>query len=37
MKKIEEIATLVFTAIGFVVTFMFVALFVGKVIWWTLH
>ncbi len=37
MKKIEEIATLVFAAIGFGLTFAFVLLFVGKVIWWTLH
>ena len=37
MKKIEEIATQVFAAIGFGLTFVFVLLFVAKVIWWTLH
>ena len=37
MKKIEEIATQVFAAIGFGLTFVFVLLFVGKVIYWTLH
>jgi hypothetical protein len=37
MKKFEEIATQVFAAIGFGLTFVFVLLFVGKVIYWTLH
>ena len=37
MKKIEEIATTVFAAIGFGLTLVFVMLFVGKVVWWTLH
>lgn len=37
MKKIEEIATQVFAAIGFGLTFVFVMLFVVKVVWWTLH
>jgi len=37
MKKFEEIATQVFAAIGFGLTFMFVMLFVVKVVWWTLH
>lgn len=37
MKKFEEIATQVFAAIGFGLTFVFVMLFVVKVVWWTLH
>ena len=37
MKKFEDIATIVFSAIGFGVTFVFLMLFVGKVIYWTLH
>ena len=37
MKKFEEIATQVFAVIGFGLTFVFVMLFVGKVIWWTFH
>ena len=37
MMKIEEIATQVFAAIGFGLTFVFVLLIVGKVVWWTVH
>lgn len=37
MKKFEEITTQVFAAIGFGLTFVFVMLFVVKVVWWTLH
>lgn len=37
MKKFEEIAAQVFAAIGFGLTFVFVMLFVVKVVWWTLH
>ena len=37
MKKIEEIAAQVFAAIGFGLTFVFVLLFVAKVIWWALY
>lgn len=36
MNKIEEIATVVFAVIGFAVTFVFVVLFISKVIRWTL-
>ena len=37
MKKFEEIATFAFACIGFGVVFVFASLFIGKVIYWTLH